>query len=105
MSYGCLFQVDRNFKGDVVLGRRSYQGVGTGSEVSMDHVQGKEAACPYPRERGLQRHCLLKLGLIIIVIMLLTLCLFTSVKWMQLQTSVLALKEHNHSLTPFATLD
>ena len=102
MSYGCLFQVDRNFKGDVVLGRRSYQGVGTGSEVSMDHVQGKEAACqtmPYPRERGLQLHYLLKLGLIIIVIMLLTLCLFTSVKWMQLQTFVLALKEHNHSLT------
>ena len=101
-----------NFNGDAVLGQRSCQGAGTDSKVSMDHVQGKdvqgkdvqgkEAACqtmPYPRERGFKPHCLLKVGLIIIVIMLLTVCVFASVKWMQLPKSVLAPKEDNQSMT------
>ena len=68
-------------------------------------VEVREISCqtrPYPIAREIETDfrfdCILKLGLIIMPI-LLTVCLFTSVKWMQLQQSVLNLEEYNHSLT------
>jgi hypothetical protein len=90
--------------GKKILETRGYKEAETDSK---DHVQGRGDVfqpMSYQVQSGFQRHCPSKLQIIILVVMLLTVVtlltvLFTSSKWVQLQQSVVVLKQCNESLT------